>query len=232
MAFLPSGADDGTAPDDVTPWAAAVMFLSHAGFVPLIPFLFWDRLHYLGGTALATFIFSIVYHSCRAGVYCFGLPYTYARLLDHVAANHAVVAVALTALLMYDRGSGAAAVTRTMMPFAIAYAVFAYPFQLQAPLLIAAVVVLVCAYHWFIESALRTPDTARFDTLPLVLALVAAVGGFALYMFTPAAYYQWTHSTWHVLITIALYLAAIGTTKGRARHVFQCCGARRREDTL
>src|SRR4051812_36220889 len=69
--FLPQA--DASPPLVSAYWESIFLIASHALFVPSIPFLLWYRQAYLAAWNLAVLIFSVIYHSCLADLYCFGL---------------------------------------------------------------------------------------------------------------------------------------------------------------
>jgi hypothetical protein len=233
--FFP--AEDTAAGPDAAVWQTVILVLSHIGLPVLTVYLFIIERLYLGAHALAVFIFSDVYHLCRGGILCLDLTLEHARLLDHITANSACVAVLLTVMHPHPT-SGVAA--KALMPFVVAYAVLAHPFQPQAIVIIAAFVMLAGADRYIRRALLlqTVPSDERFDGVALVAAGVTGSIGLALFALPTASdTYAIVHAIWHVLITLALYFAAMGVQRDPrrpfwlTRWVAHCRDACRRDDS-
>jgi hypothetical protein len=219
MWFPHNTADEATAKDDA-PWETALLVASHVGFpiVAALVMVVHEDL-YLGAHTLAVFVFSSVYHLCRGDWLCFGLSLEHARLLDHITALSAVVAVLLTVLYIHPTQGVPA---RVFMPFVVAFAVLAYPFQTAAVVLIGATVAVLIADRYLRQGAAAVPATERFSAAPLALAGAVGVLAYVLFLID-VGNYAGPHSAWHVLVSFAVYLAAVGVHRRRGQRTPWCC---------
>ena len=217
MAFFP---EPGPVPTSFEAWETALLVISHIGLIPLIPFLYVIALSYLASLALAVFIFSDVYHLCLGDVMCFGLSLVDARRLDHVTSLSAVIGVFIAGCLMATSVRAASVTLRTLLPYAIFYAVLAYSFQTQSVVITVAVFLLAFADHFVRVGQLRVPDLSHLDPFPLALGFGTAILALCLFTAGSSLGYAVPHSIWHVVITISYYFMALGISHKKGDRPF------------
>lgn len=215
--FFPGSETLAPAPHDDTGTETAALVLSHLLILVAVPVLLLRRIFYPAAAALAVLINSDIYHLARSTGTAFGIGVDNARYLDYIAATHAPVALALTALLL-DRGGGAAGVlARTLAPFVVAYGVMAYPMQPQSFVVALAFVIVVMAWMLLVQSELRereSPTGGYINWGWMALAFMCLFPGVILF-YIPSASYPVAHSLWHVFIGAALMCMARAVYENR-----------------
>lgn len=211
--------------NDTNVVASVFLVLSHLFLLPAI--WIFARLRVWTAVALATavFVFSDVYHICRADWYCFGLGNTTmadgthpglekARMLDHMSSTYAWAATILI-VLMSDAGGGhSSIVAKLLLLFGVVYAVLSHPYELESILIVIVVVALIAAVFVLYLRRLSLPLPTRFSAKFYAPGLAIGAVGFALY-FIPMIPYSIGHPIWHVCIIISLVLVVIGTNETR-----------------
>ena len=208
--FFPVDPFIGVTGSDYNGLVTALNLLSH------LPYLLAGALNQARGSAFLAewcyieLVVSLVYHACRGGIYCFGLPSNFARFDDHVCANSLVGALALH-LIQYDLTRGVAGQwARTLLPVVALVAVSAWPFQLQSALLVFAYIMLVVAYRFLIEGALVPPRRERFVIKWLLLGVVFVMLACLTYVYNTgdpggaSLTDGLLHALWHLLGGLAL----------------------------
>lgn len=224
---------------DTSVMGSVFLVLSHC-LLPYASWLFWSlRMWYALTIVVSLNVFSMQYHICKADWYCFGMGDTSTpvvtlvngtnvtsvvypglertRLLDHIASNYAWVAIVVMALMGDSRGSNSKSIIgQLLMLFTVVYAETAFPFQNRALIIIMSVLMHLIVLMVFVTMKLKLPDGARFHRGFIAGGVVTGTVGFACYTIDMGPY-DVTHTIWHICITAAFILLAVGLNYDKAR---------------
>ena len=203
-------------------WQEVLLLLSHLPALPLIRLAWRLRLYFFGTVVMVGLVASVVYHMCLTwDMACFGLPLEASHLDDYIWASYFIVAAWLVILRVYAH-AWASIVSLSALALII-FASLAAPFSLSVQLFIIVLAVLLLFLKailidtvWAgprerIESAI---DVAyRYCAEPLVYGLIALSVALVAYFADGPRWYWFTHSVWHFVGYIGVYLVILGVTR-------------------
>ena len=179
-----------------------------------------------------------LYHACRNGLYCLGVPMTTWRMLDHIFVLNLFGCVGLHVLLWaLSSRSGRVfdMVMGYLVPFVAVASVLIWPFTAASGIAMVCFIVVaaVARFIWWLACEPEPDPCCRNKRLKklrrchaypvawLVVALVCGCVGLALYFITDNTPHQNSttgailHGMWHLLSGIAL----LALTEATAYHL-------------
>jgi hypothetical protein len=208
--FMPVSPAAGLVPGDAGLAVALLQVLSHVTLAAGALYAAMRGHVYLATNGFAELALSLMYHMCRGSLYCFGLLRDDARKMDNIGAPNLGGALVLH-LLLYDRGRDTGGAARTLLPFVVLVAVFEYPYQVQALVLVALYLLLVAVYRYVRDGELRMPASGDYLGRWLTGGTVALALGFASFSYTSGAPLENAvmdgvlHALWHLAAGAALF---------------------------
>lgn len=216
--YMPEGRYAGETARDANAAVRIVQILSHVTLA-LVVYVNYARRHWFTASwAAAGLVSSIMYHVCRADIYCFGCLRDELRKNDHAVQLTLAGAYALE-LLFLDCGRETGVAWRVWLPFVATLAVRAYPYQLQSVVLVVLYLAVVAADRFFRLGALRLPAAGAYRPRWIGAGAGILLLALGLYFWPSDARHGdavadgLVHALWHVLVGFALMALTLGVPR-------------------